>query len=588
MGACTSRAPAVADESRPVGHTTVGCAMNWRHQKLYTMWVLRVSDLLEILGPAPSHEELQRRNLLVEWRPSLLTIFVSHQWLSSWHPDPDGLQLKILQKALRNTIDGTVKVESDVVSQLRQQYRRLGEKDRAQLANAYVWLDWFSIPQIPNSKAELGIQSIPFYVGACHLFVALVPPLRHFSSQQDCDLASWLSRGWCRAEMWCQLLADRSRADVPIIVVSGEDQIEFGLPLQWVQNPAHEGEFTCQSDRERVSGFVRTALDNKLHRLQASGQIEQFRYYAARYEVFLGLPAAERDIDEFVSRFRFPSLQAAIHQRRGMGAVACAALSGDAALLCRLAAEGAPIQTRLRDMAEVGIENGWTPLHLAILSREESALKKLLQLQADPNTTDSFLKIPVLGLCHTTSSVKMLVEHRADVNLRPPPFFQSALAAACNRQAPVAVTAELIRLGAEVNLSAGGTGMGPLASLASTARSNPHCLDQLDLLIQNKADINQPCRTSGIFNVVEWLCRGYALAAGDSQETVAGLKYTAEISTTALGHAVFFGADRMVQHLLDVRADPHIPNKRGRTPAQLARHASVQQVLHHHATSFSI
>eukprot|EP00439_Symbiodinium_sp_Y106_P030268 s5598_g3.t1 len=557
MGACTSRAPAVADESRPVGHTAVGRPKDWRHQKLYEMWVLRVSDLLEIVGPPPSHEELQRRNLLVEWRPSLLTIFVSHQWLSSWHPDPDGLQLKILQKALQNTIDGTVKVESDVVSQLRQQYRRLGEKDREQLANAYVWLDWFSIPQIPNSKAELGIQSIPFYVGACQLFIALVPPLRHFSSQQDCDLASWLSRGWCRAEMWCQLLADRSSTDVPIIVVSGEDQIEFALPLQWVQNPAHEGEFTCQSDRECVSSFVRTALDNKLR---------------------------------------------------------------------------TPIQTRLGDMVEVGIENGWTPLHLAIVSREESALKKLLQLQADPNTTDSFLKIPepwfhmtcnvcskcrcytacqVLGLCHTTSSVKMLVEHRADVNLRPTPFLQSALAAACNRQAPV--TAELIRLGAEVNLklasrhgpnlfrlrgefteagflglSAGGAGMGPLASLASTARSNPHCLDQLDLLIQNKADINQPCRTSGIFNVVEWLCRGYALAAGESQDTIAGLKYTAEISTTALGHAVFFGADRMVQHLLDARADPHIPNKRGRTPAQLARHASVQQVLHHHATCFSI
>ncbi|OLQ11662.1 Ankyrin-2 [Symbiodinium microadriaticum] len=552
------------------------------------MWVLRVSDLLEIEGPAPSHEELHRRNLLVEWKPTLLTIFVSHQWLSSWHPDPHGLQLKILQKALQNTIDGTVNVESDVVSQLRQQYRRLGEKEREQLASAYVWLDWFSIPQIPNSKAELGIQSIPFYVGACQLFVALVPPLRHFASQQDCDLASWLSRGWCRAEMWCQLLADRSNGDVPIIVVSGEDQIEFALPLQWVQNPAHEGEFTCQSDRERVSGFVRTALDNKLLRLRASGQIELFRYYAARYEVLVGLPAAERDVGDFVSRFSFPSLQAAIHQRRGMGAVACAALSGDAALLCRLAAEGAPIQTRLSDMAEVGIENGWTPLHLAIVSREESALKKLLQLQADPNTTDSFLKIPVLGLCHTTSSVKMLVEHRADVNLRPPPFFQSALAAACNRQAPVAVTAELIRLGAEVNLSAGGTGMGPLASLASTARSNPHCLDQLDLLIENEADINQPCRTSGIFNIVEWLCRGYVLAAGESRETVAGLKYTAEISTTALGHAVFFGADRMVQHLLDAHADPYMPNKRGRTPAQLARHASVQQVLHHHATSFSI
>ena len=105
---------------------------------------------------------------------------------------------------------------------------------------------------------------------------------------------------------------------MPIIVVSGEDQIEFARPLQWVQNPAHEGgkhedlqsrkpaaqrsvasispdsastglhwlgvpagEFTCQSDRERVSSFVRTALDNKLRRLRASGQIELFRHLDA-------------------------------------------------------------------------------------------------------------------------------------------------------------------------------------------------------------------------------------------------------------------------------------------------------------------
>ena len=157
--------------------------------------VLRVSDLLEMFGPPPSHEELQRAKLLVEWRREFFTIFVSHQWLSTQHPDPDGLQLEILKKAVQNIIDGTVTVESDVVSQLRQQLRRFSAKERRQLANAYIWFDWFSIPQIPNSKAELGIQSIPFYVEACQLFVALVPPLRHCAAQQDCDLVSWLSRG---------------------------------------------------------------------------------------------------------------------------------------------------------------------------------------------------------------------------------------------------------------------------------------------------------------------------------------------------------------------------------------------------------
>ncbi|CAE7280824.1 ANK2 [Symbiodinium natans] len=550
------------------------------------MWVLRVSDLLEMFGPPPSHEELQRAKLLVEWRREFFTIFVSHQWLSTQHPDPDGLQLEILKKAVQNIIDGTVTVESDVVSQLRQQLRRFSAKERRQLANAYIWFDWFSIPQIPNSKAELGIQSIPFYVEACQLFVALVPPLRHCAAQQDCDLVSWLSRGWCRAEMWCRLLADGSGTDVPMVVVSGADQVEFAKPLQWVQNPVHEGEFSCESDRKSVGNFVQAALDNKLRRLAAAGQSDLLRYYVARYEEFLGLAAPKRDVHSFASRFGFQSLQAAVRQTHGMGAMACAALSGDAGLVRALAAQGAPIQSRLRAMPEVGVEDGWTPLHLATIGRDELAVAELLQLQADPNSTDSLLKIPVLGLCHTTSAVTMLVEHRADVNLRLPPCLMSPLASACSRQASVAVTSKLIELGAEVNLSSGGTGMGPLACLANTAASNPHCLEQLTLLIQNKADINQPCRTSGLFNLLEWVCRAHVLVVRD--KTLAGIRFTADLSTTALGHAAFFGADRMVQHLLDLHADPEIRNKRGRTPAQLARHARVQQIFDDHATSFSI
>ena len=157
--------------------------------------VLRVLDLLELHGPPPAHEDLQRANLLVKWSPELFTVFVSHQWLSKGHPDPEGLQLQVLQKALRNVIDGTISVESDVVSQLRQQFRSLSGKERRQLASAYIWLDWFSIAQEPSPDTELGIRSIPFYVGACQLFVALVPPFPHLVTQQDCDFASWLSRG---------------------------------------------------------------------------------------------------------------------------------------------------------------------------------------------------------------------------------------------------------------------------------------------------------------------------------------------------------------------------------------------------------
>ena len=38
------------------------------------------------------------------------------------------------------------------------------------------------------------------------------------------------------------------------------------------------GEFTCDADRLRVATFVQAALDNKLRRLEAAGNMDLFRH----------------------------------------------------------------------------------------------------------------------------------------------------------------------------------------------------------------------------------------------------------------------------------------------------------------------
>ena len=46
--------------------------------------------------------------------PGMFVIFVSHQWLGSEHPDPEGKQLKVLRCALRRMLDGVLSVEEDL------------------------------------------------------------------------------------------------------------------------------------------------------------------------------------------------------------------------------------------------------------------------------------------------------------------------------------------------------------------------------------------------------------------------------------------------------------------------------------------
>ena len=261
------------------------------HECRYPLWAVKVSDFMRMSGKPEAHSILLARGLLYKWFPGMFLIFVSHQWLSKEHPDPEGKQMEVLQKAIRGVIGGSLQVHEDIAC--RTADNSLSASTRQQIAEGYIFLDWFAIPQITvreagvneettKTDAALAVQSIPAYVELSNMFIALVPELTHKDSRLLANYSTWLSRGWlglcleaafterriwglqrlggslngnlilhpplwllvyrlsdktlrwCRAELWCRLLSNKT--DTTVIVVYSNVQAEFMYPLDWQSN----------------------------------------------------------------------------------------------------------------------------------------------------------------------------------------------------------------------------------------------------------------------------------------------------------------------------------------------------------------
>ncbi|CAE7846844.1 ergic3, partial [Symbiodinium necroappetens] len=88
--------PTTSDNS--LGHTT------------FVMYTVPADAFLK-MTEVKMHEELADAGVLTEFDESMgKAMFVSHQWLSEAHPDPDFQQLKVLQDALKNIVAGTSKI----------------------------------------------------------------------------------------------------------------------------------------------------------------------------------------------------------------------------------------------------------------------------------------------------------------------------------------------------------------------------------------------------------------------------------------------------------------------------------------------
>ncbi|CAK9022058.1 unnamed protein product [Durusdinium trenchii] len=568
------------------------------------MWVMKATDFVKMELPLPSHEHVRKQGLLHRRKRSFYCIFISHQWVSSEHPDPEGKQLAVLQECLTKICDGSIEVMNDAASQLFGDIKRLSPQQQARLQEAYIWLDWISIPQIRERSTSHGstrtdspmhsisfrtslrsfrfrttstttmteqekyILSIPSFVQACQVFVALVPPVPHWDTDQLCNYSSWFTRGWCRTELWCKMMLGNQ--DMPILVISGGDKADFARPVNWVDCLPHEGDFSYDGDLSLVTSIFEQALAYKLLWLQMEGNWDLYRYFLARRESLIGQALEKRALGEFLEDFHF-DVDA---KTTTMSPLLCACLSGDLQLVkTLLQQEGLNLHTPLKSMMQVGIAEGLTALHVLLMHgwRCPGVLEVVLEAKADVNLVSK--GIPVLAYCRSSEDVELLVKHQADVNKAAPPLGVPVLALATGENCKPEVIDSLLEARADPNGRSGGIGATqPLALLSMNAASNPHAMEVAKMLVLAKSDINQVCRASGLFYGLELLNRTYLRFARPRSNL---MLLTAEWSTTPLGFACMFGNRQLVELLLKARGDLHRRNARGHTPLQLAKSQEV-------------
>ena len=142
------------------------------------------------------------------------TIFFSHEWLSYRNPDPLSAQCEVMKEATRQLV---------------------AQKD-VDVEATFVWCDYFSIAQENREFQRLAIMSLPAVASSLHSFVMVAPKANHADRKEDCSLATYKDRGWCRAELLSHV-ARRGRKQVYVAVGCGSHDI---LPLEKVGEKGNE------------------------------------------------------------------------------------------------------------------------------------------------------------------------------------------------------------------------------------------------------------------------------------------------------------------------------------------------------------
>eukprot|EP00397_Hematodinium_sp_SG-2012_P009711 GEMP01009802.1.p1 GENE.GEMP01009802.1~~GEMP01009802.1.p1 ORF type:complete len:647 (+),score=158.03 GEMP01009802.1:346-2286(+) len=322
-----------------------------------------------------SHEELLARGVLVEHKlgDTEPIIFVSHQWVSMDHPDPDFTQFAVLQGAIRRLLAGD-EVRSDWLHSL------VGLKDEVDngwatsLQNARVWYDYFSVPQAPCHRLDTisAIQSIPAYVEMATFNFILAPTIdhrEHLDAHGDallCDSYSWEKRGWCRLELFAMCL--KVSAHTPVVIRSERYMHFMAAGYKISVARVAEGEFTCcrlnhmrtlpdgtivpvTCDKLALFPVVDSLITRRLHYERRTKNLRGIRQFLAYRHIWLRhLRPVEEDytalddtLDNFLTNYAF-------RPEKGM--------------------EG---------------YGGWTPLRFACVSGNVPVVRQLLEKKADPD-----------------------------------------------------------------------------------------------------------------------------------------------------------------------------------------------------------
>jgi hypothetical protein len=298
----------------------------------YPMYVLPFSEFMGLEEWSP-HQVLKAQGKVKEFDESMWgsIFFISHQWTSYNHPDPGGEQLKALQHVLRKLAAGEMSVKGNFAVEFMYGLKQghTAEEWKALLPNAYLWIDYTSMPQplaalpaeqdssaAPHAgqvsdhrqaegemsadveklieELKAAVDSIPTYIERCAEMFILTPSVKHADRAGECcDFNSWRQRGWCRLEFVSSRLA--CRGDIPVMVItSRETTPQYFNMCDTMKLFAGNGQFTVSDDKFKVKGVLETMLKTKAEAEFAKGNYGLSRGHVLMASSFLaGLPSEE-------------------------------------------------------------------------------------------------------------------------------------------------------------------------------------------------------------------------------------------------------------------------------------------------------
>jgi len=333
----------------------------------FPMFTIPVETLLKMTTIEP-HEELQAQGSLVVFDRSMgNAAFVSHQWLSKHHPDPELKQFRVLQDALRHLLHKLTSVPVDPLTEVYVPTAESLPLRDFQSKPLYLWYDYFSCPQLEQSgESRSGsqladaIDSIPAYIAECSYFLGLCPVVDCPDDGRVLGPISWAQRGWCRVERVCREL---SRDGSWILIQSDVSLALVGTELAFVGGAVGEGEFTLAQDRLKLAPVLKEAVRRTLLDCLASFDFESYRLHLNMQTVHLrGLNIGP--VTDLVPGFEpgfggIPDVVAEFLHQNGF-----------------------------RTVLDID-DAGWAPVHYAALGGRTDVIEGLLRQRADPNRRTS-------------------------------------------------------------------------------------------------------------------------------------------------------------------------------------------------------
>lgn len=391
------------------------------------MYVVAFDDFMHMRS-VQSHHELLDQGLLVEFQSQMGdAVFVSHQWTGFTHPDGNFEQLRVLQRAFDYLMGGQILLKSSHMS-----YAFLGHGEyistRDWHSNSlFIWYDYFSCPQLvarsdgQEDVAELqsAVDSIGRYVQESKYFLVLCPCVAHAETGQLLCRESWKSRGWCRFERVCREFLGQ---DANIAVIESVEQSYVMTPFDSWLRPACMGDFTVESDRDRVEHLISGMLHAKLVTYLKNQDLHGFRLVLNLEHIYLrkSEPGQLRPRDDAENRglslgdFMKENGFKNLHERQFGWSPACfAALRGDVHVLKEMLASRVNVNEQIKaDEKRFHVERGMSLLHICAQFSNNVAMALLIEKGANLQLRDGIGASPLVraGIGNNAEGVQMLIQ----------------------------------------------------------------------------------------------------------------------------------------------------------------------------------